>query len=172
MHISISDTNDIPALVALLNSAYRGESSKKGWTTEADLLHGEFRTDDAALTEAITHPSASILKCTDNSGNIIGCVYLEKQERGLYLGMFAVDPEMQGGGIGKQILAAAEVHAIKQGSSAIFMSVISVRHELIAWYERHGYRKTGETKPFPADERYGIPTQQLEFVILEKQLLS
>jgi N-acetylglutamate synthase-like GNAT family acetyltransferase len=170
MHVSTASTKDIPALVALINSAYRGEASKKGWTTEADLLKGELRTDTPALTTLITTRDAVILKHVSEKGDITGCVYLHKQERGLYLGMLTVSPGLQGGGIGKQLLAAADNYAREHNCSSIFMNVISVRHELVAWYERHGFRKTDERKPFPESHQFGIPTQPLEFVIMEKRL--
>lgn len=168
MIISIASTNDIPALVPLVNSAYRGDASRKGWTTEADLLKGELRTDAPTLLETMSKPGATFLKCTSEEGRIIGCVYLQKEERGLYLGMLTVSPELQAGGIGKQLLAAASVHAKENGCPVIFMGVISLRHELIAWYERHGYYLTGKTKPLPDDHRFGIPTQPLEFALMEK----
>jgi ribosomal protein S18 acetylase RimI-like enzyme len=95
-------------------------------------------------------------------------VYLEKKERGLYLGMLTVSPLQQANGIGKKLLAAAEVFAKEKNCHCIFMNVISVRQELIAWYERHGYNKTEERKPLPADNRFGKPTQPLEFIIMEK----
>jgi ribosomal protein S18 acetylase RimI-like enzyme len=170
MSISAATLQDVPALETLVNSGYRGEASKKGWTTEADLLLGEARTDAANITEMIEDDTAVILKHTDPAGKITGCVYLQKQEKGLYLGMLTVSPGLQGGGLGKQLLAAAQQYAMAHHCPCIFMSVISVRHELIAWYQRHGYAKTGETKPFMVDERYGKPTQPLEFIIMEKKL--
>jgi ribosomal protein S18 acetylase RimI-like enzyme len=85
--------------------------------------------------------------------------------------MLTVSPALQNSGIGKQLLQAAEAYARTQQCTSVVMSVISVRHELIQWYERHGYKKTGATKPFPADDRrFGIPKQFLEFSIMEKPL--
>jgi len=161
---------DLPALVTLINSAYRGEASKKGWTTEADLLEGELRTDIPTLSELLANKNAVILKYAGDNSDITGCVYLDKQPRGLYLGMLTVSPVLQGGGIGRQLLEAAEAYARDNNCSLIFMNVVSVRHELIAWYERHGYRRTDEKKPFPTDHRFGIPTQPLEFMIMEKEV--
>ena len=170
MDISPATINDIPALVILVNSAYRGEGSKKGWTTEADLLGG-IRTSDTSLSAMINKPGASMLVCRDEAGTITGCVYLEKQENKIYLGMLTVSPDLQAAGIGKFLLAAAETYAKQLECSFITMTVISVRHELIAWYERHGYYKTGETKPFPAlDPSFGVPKQQLEFLVMEKAI--
>jgi len=170
MQISPAHIKDIPDLVALINSAYRGEASKKGWTTEADLLKGELRTDIPTLTEIMNRLHAVILKYTSTEGSITGSVFLEKQERGLYLGMLSVSPLQQAGGVGKQLMKVVEQYAKENNCPCIFMNVISVRHELIAWYERLGYQKTGETKPLPTDTKFGVPTQPLEFIIMEKKV--
>nr|WP_266369458.1 GNAT family N-acetyltransferase [Tellurirhabdus rosea] len=160
---------DIPQLTMLVNSAYRGDSSRKGWTTEADLLGG-IRTTEEGMRAMLQKPTATIL-CYLQADDLIGCVYLEKKEEDLYLGMLTVDPERQAGGIGKQLLSAAEEHARAQGCRAIQMTVISVRHELIAYYERRGFRATGETEPFPMnDPRFGLPKQNLEFIVLKKNV--
>ena len=172
MPVLPASPQDIPALVALINSAYRGEASKKGWTTEADLLEGELRTDIPSLTAVMENKDAVMLKYVSENGGITGCVYLHKQPRGLYLGMLTVSPLLQGAGIGKKLLNAAEKYAKENNCSCIFMNVITLRHELIAWYERHGYRLTDERKSFPADQRFGIPTQTLEFIIMEKAVNS
>ena len=167
--ITIATTNDIPALNILVDSAYRGESSKKGWTTEEHLLGG-IRTDEKGLSQTFDNESITVLKYTKND-KIIGTVSLEKQDQKLYLGMLTVSPDLQGGGIGKQLLKAAEVFAQEERIPKIVMTVISVRSELIAWYERHGYVRTGETKPFPMDDpNFGIPKEFLEFIVLEKKL--
>ena len=170
MVITTADKHDVPELNALVNAAYRGESSKKGWTTEADLLDG-IRTDEKALSEVFSDPMSLILKCTLGQ-KIVGCVHLKKEGKRLYLGMLTVDPEMQGKGVGKILLNATEDEARKRDCSSIFMTVISVRKELIAWYLRHGYVDSGITKPFPyGDPRFGIPKMPLEFVVLEKPIL-
>ena len=153
-----------------MNSAYRGEDSKKGWTSEADLLQGELRTNAETLNRLMQTPGAIFLKYADNADSIEGCVFLQKLEDKLYLGMLSVSPEIQAKGIGKQLMAEAEKYARKQNCSTIFMKVISVRDELVAWYERKGYHKTGRTEPFPRDDRFGVPTQTLEFVIMEKTI--
>ncbi len=171
MPVTKAHSHDVPALVSLINSAYRGEASKKGWTTEADLLAGELRTDIPTLTEILHQPSSAILKYCKDDGSIAGSVYLDKQERGLYLGMLTVDPQQQAGGIGKQLMKAAEDFAREHHCSNIFMNVISVRLELIAWYEKLGYRKTGEVKPFPDDNKFGVPVVPLEFHIMQKEIL-
>ena len=169
MSISIANKTDIPGIVTLVNSAYRGDEAKKGWTHEADLIEGSLRTDEAALTESIVNPNAVILKYTD-AGKITGCVYLEKQGRKLYLGMLSVSPGLQSRGIGKKLLKAADDHAKYLGCTIIEMTVISARPELIAWYQRHGYQTTNETRPFHDEEKFGIPRQPIEFVVMQKQV--
>ena len=167
--ITKATLDDIPELNSLVNSAYRGESSKKGWTTEEHLLGG-IRTDEEGLLQTFENEQITILKFTEND-KIIGTVSLEKQGEKLYLGMLTVSPDLQGGGIGKQLLKAAEVFAQEENIPKIIMTVISVRTELIAWYERHGYVRTGETKPFPMDDpNFGMPKEFLEFIVLEKNV--
>lgn len=167
--ISIATIEDIPQLLPLINNAYRGEEAKKGWTHEADLIDGSMRTDEQSLRELIQKPGAVILKYLHDK-KITGCVYLEKKENKLYLGMLSVSPEIQAQGIGKKLLNAAEEYAGENNCGLIEMTVISVRTELIAWYERNGYQNTGRTEPFPADGRFGNPRVPLEFVFLEKKL--
>ena len=168
--ISIANENDIPDLVKLLDSAYRGEGSKQGWTSEADLFIGEKRTDEAVVAELMKRPGAVFLKYENDLSGIEGCVFLHKKGNKVYLGMFSVSPGSQGRGIGKKILNAADDFAREHNCIAIYMTVITARKELISWYEKNGYSRTGETIPFPVDERYGVPTQPLELMILEKSL--
>jgi N-acetylglutamate synthase-like GNAT family acetyltransferase len=168
-HIQPANENDLQHLTALVNSAYRGESSKQGWTTEADLLDGQ-RTDEAELGKQLQGEGNTILKYTDANNNILACVYLHKKDTAMYLGMLTVAPTLQANGIGKQLLAAAEQFAAGQGCQTVEMTVISVRQELIAWYNRRGYYATGETKPFPVDVKFGVAKQHLEFIVMEKKL--
>jgi ribosomal protein S18 acetylase RimI-like enzyme len=170
MLISTATKEDIPALLQLVNNAYRGEASTKGWTTEAHLLQGELRTDETNLLQQITDKDAVVLKFTNSDGEITGCVYLKQQSNKIYLGMLSVSPTAQSRGIGKKLLAASEQYAKENNCQAVHMTVISARHELIAWYKRHGYTETGEIKPFPVDEKFGVPTQHLEFIVLEKKI--
>jgi ribosomal protein S18 acetylase RimI-like enzyme len=165
--ISTATINDIPQVLQLINSAYRGEEAKKGWTHEADLIDGTIRTDEASLKELIRKTNAVILKY-ELDKKIVGCVYLEKKGNKLYLGMLSVSPQIQAQGIGKKLLKAADEYAKQNGCNIIEMTVISKRKELIAWYERNGYRSTPKKEPFPSDGRFGNPRQQLEFVYLEK----
>ena len=167
--LSISSllNEEIPTLVSLVNSAYRGESAKQGWTTEADLLDG-IRTAPESIKELVEKSGATIFVAHDETNRMVGCVYLHKDNTSLYLGMLTVAPDIQAKGIGKQLLAAAEAHAKVVDCNRIVMSVIDIRHELIAWYERHGYQPTGETKPFPSNPAFGLPKQPLQFIIMEK----
>ena len=177
---------DAEALSALVNSAYRGDSSRVGWTTEADLLGGQ-RTDPDALRESIEQGETMgdrvllVHEAVQPSGPAGGsaapaidaCVQLERHGDEAYLGMFTVRPTLQGGGLGRRLLAGAEQDARRRwGVTAVHMTVIAQRAELIAWYERRGYRATGETAPFPyGDARFGEPLQpDLHFVVLRKVL--
>lgn len=165
--ISKATLEDVPALNKLVNSAYRGEEAKQGWTTEADLLDGT-RIDESALRDLIPRPDTTVLKYEED-GILLGCVELRKVGNKLYLGMLSVKPTTQDKGIGKKLLKAAEGYARQLNCAAITMNVIDGRQELIDWYVRHGYHLTGERKPFIVpDERWGIPKKHLEFVLLEK----
>jgi len=168
--IRLAGMDDVPALVALLNSAYRGEESKKGWTNEAHLIDGHIRSDAASVKAILEKSGSVILKYQNKNHELIGCVNLQKQEKEIYLGMFAVNPLQQGKGIGKKLLQAAEAYALSVHRYTIQMTVISLRIELTNWYKRHGYTDTGERKPFSEDGISGKHLQQLEFVVLEKQL--
>lgn len=161
--------NDVDELVQLVNSAYRGDVSRQGWTTEADLLDG-IRTHPEHMAQQINGEKSVMLVLTNSSGYIEGCVYLEDQSPFLYLGMLTVRPGLQARGSGKKLLAVAEDYAQFLGMKGIRMTVISVRHELIDWYQRRGYSATGEKQPFPVEQALGIPRQPLEFIVLEKRL--
>ena len=162
---------DIPALVALVTSAYRGDASRRGWTTEADFLDGE-RIDPGVLCGDIERPRSRIV-LVEQGGESLACAHVAEDEGAGYFGMFAVRPDLQGGGVGKQLLAEAErIVRDEWRLPAMRMTVIDIRDELIAFYERRGYRRTGITKPFPyGDARFGLPTRDdLRFEILEKDL--
>jgi ribosomal protein S18 acetylase RimI-like enzyme len=167
--IAKSTVGDVSNLNELVNAAYRGETSKKGWTTEANLLEGS-RTTEKELLEIIQNKKNTILKCTENN-RIIGCVLLVDKGTKLYLGMLTVSPELQNSGIGKKLLHEAEIQALALGLSTIVMTVISVREELIAWYKRHGYVDTGTRESFPLNGTDAIiANQALEFIVLEKKI--
>ncbi|MEV7507099.1 GNAT family N-acetyltransferase [Streptomyces sp. NPDC091201] len=162
---------DVPALVTLVESAYRGDASRAGWTTEADYLDGQ-RTDPDGVRAVIDSPE-SVLLVVERSGELVACCQLEHRGDHVYFGMFAVRPGLQGGGLGKEILAEAERRARETwGAAEMRMTVVNVREELIAYYVRRGYRRTGELSPFPyGDERFGIPLRDdLAFELLVKPL--
>jgi ribosomal protein S18 acetylase RimI-like enzyme len=165
--------DDVDALVALVESAYRGDASRAGWTTEADILDGQ-RTDPEGVREIVTAPSGRLL-VAEREGRIVACCQLERRGEHAYFGMFAVRPGLQGGGLGRTVLAEAERFVRETwGATEMHMTVITAREELIAWYERRGYRRTGRTSPFPyGDERFGIPRRDdLEFELLVKELAA
>lgn len=165
---------DLPAIVDLVNAAYRGETSRQGWTTEADYLEGQ-RTDLATLTRDLAEtPGAALFMWRDDPATpLLGSVWLEPAETGVwYLGMLTVRPDLQARRLGRTLLHAAEALAERKGARRIRMTVISIRDTLIAWYARRGYDPTGETRPFPnGDSRFGNPLRDdLAFVVLEKTL--
>ncbi len=162
---------DIPALVDLVTSAYRGDSSRQGWTTEADILDGN-RIDPEVLRQDIERPRSRVL-IAEREGQWLACAHICEQDGGGYFGMFSVRPDRQGGGLGKAVLSEAERIVRDEWKLPVMrMTVIVQREELIAWYERRGYRRTGEYKPFPyGDERFGIPRRDdLRFEMLVKDL--
>ncbi|MDI2131970.1 GNAT family N-acetyltransferase [Yinghuangia seranimata] len=163
---------DIPALVTLVESAYRGDTSRTGWTTEADLLHGQ-RTDADGVAQVVTGAESRML-VAERGGELVACCQLERRaDAVVYFGMFAVDPTAQGGGLGREVLAEAERAAAREwGAAEMHMTVIKQRSELIAWYVRRGYAQTGKMSPFPyGDERFGVPqVADLEFELLVKKL--
>ena len=162
---------DVAALVELVNSAYRGASSKAGWTTEADLLDGQ-RIDAAGLANKLATPGNVVL-LHEQEGAPIACVHLERTGDDCYLGMLTIRPTIQGAGLGRRLLEAAERWAVANWNSRrMHMTVIVQRTELIAWYERRGYARTGRIKPFPyGDEDFGLPRRDdLACEVLEKPL--
>ncbi|MFB7495670.1 GNAT family N-acetyltransferase [Streptomyces sp. NPDC056161] len=162
---------DVDTLVALVESAYRGDSSRVGWTTEADILQGQ-RTDPEGVLEVIKSPDSKLLTVWRQE-QVVACCQLEHRGDHAYFGMFAVSPVLQGAGVGKLLIAEAERRARETWAvTEMHMTVISVRADLIAWYERRGYRRTGRMTPFPyGDERFGIPQRDdLQFELLVKEL--
>jgi ribosomal protein S18 acetylase RimI-like enzyme len=168
------EATELPAVVELVNSAYRGDSSRRGWTTEADLLGGQ-RTDVETLGAQLRAAGAIVL-VAQRDDRLAGCVFLERAAAAeAYLGMLTVDPRGQTTGLGSALLAAAERYVREMfGAVAIRMTVIAQRVELIAWYERRGYARTGETQPFPyGDANFGLPKRDdLYFIVLRKPLAT
>ena len=162
---------DVAAIVALVESAYRGDTSRAGWTTEADLLDGQ-RTDRDDVLASITAPD-SVMVLVDDDGTLAACCHVQRRGTRCYFGMFAVDPLRAGNGLGKQVMAYAEdIARTRWACTAMEMTVIRQRTDLIAFYERRGYTDTGRRSPFPyGDERFGVPRRDdLEFTLLEKAL--
>jgi ribosomal protein S18 acetylase RimI-like enzyme len=163
---------DLDELLALIHRAYRGDVARAGWTHEADLLGGQ-RTDVETLSNALGDPRVMLLVAQETDA-MIGCVQVtDKGDGAAYLGLLTVEPSRQAGGLGRQLLSAAEQIAAKPfGAERVEMTVIRQRTELIAYYERRGYRRTGEERPFPhGDPRFGLPRRRdLVFVVLEKPI--
>lgn len=171
MAISKATPNDVQELNKLINAAYRGEESKKGWTTEEQILGG-IRIDEPTLIKYFEYENISLLKYTNAEGIILGTVYLEVNTPELYLGQFAVSPVLQGKGIGKALLSEAETFALANNCDRIAITVISSRSELIEWYKRHGYTSTGESIAFEEiNGRFGDPKQEeIRLISMEKRL--
>ncbi len=164
-------SGDATKIVALIQSAYRGESSRAGWTTEADLLDGP-RIDEAAVAAALANPATRILLTAGADRQLTGCAQILREKDGTAaFGPFAVDPRQQGNGLGRRLLDAAEQAARDEwGADTMTMKVISARSELIAFYQRRGYQRTGESIPFPADARHRPRRGDLHFDVLAKKL--
>ncbi|PTQ96948.1 acetyltransferase (GNAT) family protein [Mucilaginibacter yixingensis] len=167
--VSRAAIDDAVELTELVNNAYRGESSKKGWTTEAHLLGGQ-RVDVETMTGYLLNPAIMILKYVNTDHHITGCVYLQVRNQKLYLGMLSVNPNEQANGIGRQLLHEAELLAFQLECTAITMTVISSRKELLDWYIRRGYKPTGEVIPFHNDEKFGIPKEVIQLLVLDKEI--
>ncbi len=155
----------MPALRALVERAYRGDSARGGWTHEADLLDDD-RTDEAELAASLADPANRVL-VAEADGRLTGTVTITRRNAThAYLGMLCVDPALQAGGLGRTLIAAAEAQAARDfGSSTMEMTVIDKRPELIAWYERRGYARTGEARPFPVPGDHPFA-----MVVLERDL--
>lgn len=163
--------DDVEAIVALVESAYRGHASRAGWTTEADLLDGR-RTNAGDVLANLRRPQSQVLLAFRGEA-LVACAHVAVEDGAGYFGMFSVQPTLQRSGLGREVLAEAERIAREDyGMAVMRMTVIDVRDELIAWYERRGYARTGLKKPFPyGDERFGIPLRpDLRFEVLEKRL--
>ena len=165
-------TADIPALHRLIESAYRGEASRAGWTTEADLLAGQ-RTDPEDLTSILADPAQAMLTAWRGE-DLLGCILIADRGGGTgYFGMLSVSPTLQGGGLGRRLIEAAHAALAERfGARRVRISVFPQRETLIEWYRRLGYAPTGETLPFPyGDPRFGLPLRDdLHFIVMERPL--
>ena len=162
---------DADTLTALIRSAYRGDDSRAGWTSEADLVEGE--RINAGQVNAMIIDAGSLMLVGEDGDRIVACCQLRNEGAGLaYFGTFAVSPQAQGTGLGRQLMAEAEQLAVSSfGATRLEMTVLAPQDKLIAYYQRRGFRPTGETRPFPADPTYARPlVDGLYFVVLEKAL--
>ncbi|WP_346349084.1 GNAT family N-acetyltransferase [Rhizohabitans arisaemae] len=160
---------DVPALVDLVNFAYRGDGGRQGWTTESDLLAGP-RCDPEGLAEVMAKPY-TMVQVAERAGELIGCFELERVNADdAYFGMFAISPAAQGAQVGTRVLREAERITVEWGCRRMVLKTLVQREDLGDWYERRGYRRNGELTPFPyGEERFGVPTRpDLQFEELEK----
>jgi GNAT superfamily N-acetyltransferase len=172
MSLSVATAADAADIVALVESAFRGHASRAGWTTEADLLDGR-RTGPDEIEAILADPAQRVLLERESAGTLVASVVLKRDGDAAWLGMLSVRPTSQGGGVGRRVVAGAEDWVRDHWRSRrMRMTVIAQRPELIAWYERRGYRRTGERAPFYyGDARFGLPRRDdLYFVVLEKDL--
>lgn len=163
---------DIPSLHRLIESAYRGEASRAGWTHEADLLDGQ-RTDPDELADILADPKQAMLTAWRGT-DLVGCVLIANRGEGTgYFGMLSIRPTLQGNGLGRRLVDAAhEALVARFGARRVRISVFPQRETLIAWYGRLGYRRTGDTLPFPyGNTRFGLPRRDdLHFLVMERAL--
>ena len=169
LHLALATPDAAAHLARHVNDAYRGDTARQGWTTEADLLDGQ-RIDEAGVADMLALPGAAMLLCLSAEGELLGSFHVQAKGGLLYLSMLAVNPAGQAQGVGKFLLQAAEDYGREHRCTLSRMTVISVRSELIAYYERRGYHRTGATEAFPTDPRYGLPKQPLTLLVLEKAL--
>jgi ribosomal protein S18 acetylase RimI-like enzyme len=165
--ILTASVEDVSKLNNLINSAYRGEYAKKGWTNEIGIIEGA-RINEIEVRRMIESPNGILLKFVNEGNTIIGCCYLEIHGNELYLGTLTVSPDIQGQGIGKMMLKYADEYAKAHNYTAIIITVVSGRVELIDWYIRHGYQLTGKSKPFPAQMGFGNPLKEIELIELKR----
>lgn len=164
---------DYPAIIDLVNIAFRGTGAGASWNIEAGILEGQRMNDSLLREDLAQNPEAQLLIHREADGSLLGTVWLDRKADGRwYLGLLTVRPAQQKQKLGSKLLTAAEEYAKRGGAHTMRMTVLSVRYALIEWYERRGYHRTGETKPFPyGDDRFGKPLRDdLEFVVLEKAL--
>ena len=153
-----AELSDIPMIVTLVRNSYRGESSQRGWTTGSRWIEG-LRTDEPQIKELLEKPK-SILFVGEEDATMRGCCHVEQRGEVGCFDMLAVDPEHQGGGFGRQLVSSAEAMARQWGLKGMQIKVLDRQPELMLWYGRQGYAKTGERMSYPADERFGRPSAQ------------
>jgi GNAT superfamily N-acetyltransferase len=165
--ITPAERKNIKNITQLINSAYRGDATGMGWTSESEYMEG-LRATEASMERLFDRPDSDNFQCIDRMGQIVGFVSLEMRPDYVYLGLLSVLPKTQAGGVGKRILNFADGYARAAGRQAILITVVNVRAELIAWYERRGYRATGKTMPFP--EQAGKPKVPVCLIEMMKEI--
>ena len=161
--------DDVPQLAALIERAYRGPEAAKGWTNESEILTGP-RSSPGEIAALIRDREARFVTARDGV-RIAACALVKKERNGAYFGMFAIDPDLQGGGLGKLMMSHCEEAArVLWGSKTMRLTVISLRARLIEWYERRGYVRTGESEPFPFDTATGALRTDFDLTVLQKKI--
>lgn len=172
-NLVVATDADVPAVVSLINLAFRGRGDEAGWSIQEEYIDGTRITEDLLREDMAAKPYATLLLWRGAAGSLLGCVWLEPEQTGVwYLGLLAIPPGNQNGGLGRKLLETAESWAMERGATEIQMTVVNLRAALIKWYQRRGYVLTGQTKPFPyGDNRFGRPKRDdLYFVVLRKEL--
>jgi GNAT superfamily N-acetyltransferase len=165
--ITPAERENITVITKLINSAYRGDDTGMGWTSESEYMEG-LRATEADMERLFDRPDSDNFQCIDQTGEIVGFVSLERRPDYVYLGLLSVLPKTQAGGVGKRILNFADGYARAAGRRAILITVVNVRAELIAWYERRGYRATGKSVPFP--DKAGKPKVPVCLIEMRKEI--
>lgn len=169
LHFRYAKPDDVRAVAMLIEKAYRGPDAAKGWTNEASLLTGP-RTGEDEIAGLIADGESRFV-LAEQDGVLAGCALVQKDGDDAYFGMFSVDPALQAQGLGKKLLAACEKAARAEWKSrALGMVVINLREDLIAWYERRGYTRTGNREPFPFDAAPGALRRDFDLIELKKPL--
>ena len=172
-NLRVATQADLPAVVDLVNRAYRGPASEATWSQMVPYLEGDRTSLTQIQEDILSKPRGQLLVWTNPNAALLGCAWVEEEPDGaFYLGTLAIPPELQDAGLGRKLLAAVETWAKRRGARQIRIHVINIREPLIKWYLRRGYIATGETQPFPyGDGRYGRPLRDdLSFVVLVKDL--
>jgi len=165
--ITTAETGDIAAITQLINNAYRGETASKGWTSEGEYVEGQRITEDGTA-ELLAREDTGNFKCCQPWGELLGFVSLGQKDQSIYLSLLTVAPHLQDGGIGRQLLAFAETYAHSHSKTAIVITVVNIRHSLIAWYERRGYQITGNTCPFSPEA--GRTSKEVHLIEMKKDI--
>ena len=158
---------DVPRLALLIERAYRGPEAAKGWTNESEILTGP-RSSPAEI-EALIRDKESRFVTAFRGDRLVGCALIRREGDAAYFGMFAIDPDTQGGGLGKAMMTRCEEAARELwGATSMRLTVISLRARLIEWYERRGYVQTGEREAFPFDSATGAVRTDFDLTVLRK----